>query len=304
MLDRHISMQVFLALVRRGTFTAAAAELGISRAMASKHIQALEDHLGVRLFNRTTRNNRLTAAGARYFERVDALLAELDEVEASLGEEAARVSGTLTLAAPPAFGAIHVAPLVAAFMARHPDVRLRLTLADRRLDLVDEGIDAAVTVRELEDTSYIARYLTAVRLIVCAAPAYLARHPAPSTPEDLVGHNCLTYAEAGAATRTQWRFQAGGAPLDVRVDGNFVSNVGAALRNVALAGHGIARLPDYIVTADLADGRLVALLGDWAPALRPVHVLYPHREHVPARLRAFLDFAREWFAARDGGDTP
>lgn len=304
MLDRYTSMQVFLALVRRGTFTAAAAELGISRAMASKHIQALEDHLGVRLFNRTTRNNRLTAAGARYFERVDALLAELDEVEASLGEEAARVSGTLTLAAPPAFGAIHVAPLVAAFMARHPDVRLRLTLADRRLDLVDEGIDAAVTVRELEDTSYIARYLTAVRLIVCAAPAYLARHPAPSTPEDLVDHNCLTYAEAGASMRAQWRFQAAAGPLDVRVDGNFVSNVGAALRNVALAGHGIARLPDYIVAADLADGRLVALLGDWAPALRPVHVLYPHREHVPARLRAFLDFAREWFAARDGGDTP
>ena len=304
MLDRYTSMQVFLALVRRGTFTAAAAELGISRAMASKHIQALEDHLGVRLFNRTTRNNRLTAAGARYFERVDALLAELDEVEASLGEEAARVSGTLTLAAPPAFGAIHVAPLVAAFMARHPDVRLRLTLADRRLDLVDEGIDAAVTVRELEDTSYIARYLTAVRLIVCAAPAYLARHPAPSTPEDLVDHNCLTYAEAGASTRAQWRFQAATGPLDVRVDGNFVSNVGAALRNVALAGHGIARLPDYIVAADLADGRLVALLADWAPALRPVHVLYPHREHVPARLRAFLDFAREWFAARDDGNAP
>jgi len=300
MLDRYTSMQVFLALVRRGTFTAAATELGISRAMASKHIQALEDHLGVRLFNRTTRNNRLTAAGARYFERVDALLAELDEVEASLGEEAARVSGTLTLAAPPAFGTIHVAPLVAAFMARHPDVRLRLTLADRRLDLVDEGIDAAVTVRELEDTSYIARYLTSVRLIVCAAPAYLERHPAPATPEDLVGHNCLTYAESGASMRAQWQFRAAGAPLDVRVDGNFVSNVGAALRNVALAGHGIARLPDYIVAADLADGHLIALLDDWAPALRPVHVLYPHREHVPARLRAFLDFARHWFAERDG----
>ena len=291
MLDRFTGMEVFLALVRRGTFAAAADEVGLSRAMASKHIQALERRLGVRLFNRTTRSTRLTEAGERYYRDIETLLGELEQVEARLGEEAATVRGVLTIAAPPAYGAVHVAPIVAAFMARYPEIKVRLTLADRAVDLVEEGIDIAITVRELADVSYVARRLGAVRLVVCAAPAYLARHGVPRRPRELGDHNCLAYAETVAHLHADWQFRQEGRIVDVRAHGNFVSNVGNALRNLAVAGCGIVRLPDYIVTAELASGALVEILADFAAPLRPVHALYAHRVQVPRKIAAFLDYA-------------
>jgi DNA-binding transcriptional LysR family regulator len=296
MLDRFTSMQVFLALVRRGTFAAAADEVGVSRAMASKHIRALEARLGLRLFNRTTRRTRLTEAGERYFRQVDTLLADLDSIEARLGEEAASVRGLLTLAAPPAYGAFVLAPIVAAFMSTYPEISVCMTLADRPVDLVDEGIDVAITVRDLTDSSNVARRLSAVRLIVCGAPAYLVRHGTPHRPEDLTRHNCLPYAEAGAHLHTDWQFLYNGETFDIRVQGNFVSNVGNALRNLAVSGVGLVRLPDYIVATDLASGALVELLADFAPPLRPVYALYPHREHLPRKVLSFLDFAAQAFA--------
>lgn len=296
MLDRFTGMQIFLALVRRGTFAAAADEVGVSRAMASKHIQALEARLGLRLFNRTTRSTRLTDAGERYYQQVDTLLSDLDAIEARLGEEVAGVRGLLTIAAPPAYGAFVLAPIVAGFMANHPEISIHMTLADRAVDLVDEGIDIAISVRELTDSSNVARRLSAVRLIVCAAPAYLARHGTPLRPEDLTTRNCLPYAEAGAHLHTAWQFRRDGEMFDVRVHGNFVSNVGNALRNLALGGASLVRLPDYIVATDLASGALVELLTDFAPPLRPVHALYPHRDHLPRKVRSFLDFATQAFA--------
>ncbi|MGE0484668.1 MAG: LysR substrate-binding domain-containing protein [Gammaproteobacteria bacterium] len=296
MLDRFTSMQVFLALVRRGTFAAAAEELGISRAMASKHIQALEDHLGLRLFNRTTRTTRLTEPGERYYERVYRLLNELDNIEARLSEEVGSVRGMLAIAAPPAFGAFHVAPVVGEFMRTYPDVQVRLVLADRPIDLVDEGIDVAITVRELADTSYIARRLSAVRMLVCAAPAYLTAHGRPRNPEDLVAHNCLIYSETPTHMHAEWQFRRGTGGFGVRVHGNFVSNVGNAIRNLALAGQGIARLPDYIVADDINRGTLAEVLARFSPPLRPVYALYPHRDHLPGKVVRFLDFAARSFA--------
>ena len=304
MLDRFTSMQVFLALVRRGTFAAAAEELGISRAMASKHIQALEDHLGLRLFNRTTRTTRLTEAGERYYEQVHALLGELGNIEARLSEEAGSVRGMLSIAAPPAFGAFHVAPVIGAFMRAYPELHVRLVLADRPIDLVDEGIDVAITVRELADTSYIARRLSAVRMLVCAAPDYLAERGRPRNPEDLVTHNCLIYSETPTYMHAEWQFRRASDTFGVRVQGNFVSNVGNAIRNLALAGRGIARLPDYIVADDIRGGALHEILGRFTPPLRPVYALYPHREHLPGKVVSFLEFATRSFASANPRETP
>lgn len=295
MLDRLTSLQVFLAVVRRGTFAGAAGELGLSRAMATKHVRALENHLGVRLFNRTTRVTRLTEAGARYHEQVADLVTRLALVEQSLVDDTAGVRGVLTVAAPPLFGALHLAPVVAGFMQAFPAVQVRLVLTDRHVDLVDEGIDVAVSVRELGDSSAIARRLTAVRMTVCASPAYLACRGHPAHPRDLAGHNCLLFAEHPHHLQGEWRFAEDGAALDVKVSGDFVSNAGDALRIVAVEGRGLVRLPHYIVAEALAAGRLATVLEAYEPPLRPVHALYAHREHQPGKLRSFLDYASAAF---------
>lgn len=299
MLDRLTSMQVFLTVVRSGKFAKAASELGLSRAMATKHVRSLEDHLGVRLLNRSTRVTRLTEAGRRYYEQIAELLTQLDLIESRLSDDTAEVRGMLAVAAPPLFGALHLAPVIAAFMTNFPEVKVRLTLTDRAIDLVDEGIDVAVSVRELADSSYIARRLTAVRMTVCASPDYLAARGRPQHPRDLAGHNCLLFAEQPLQHAAEWRFQHDAEPLTVRVHGDLVSNAGDALRNIAAQGRGIVRLPHYIVADDLATGRLLAILEPYEPALRTVYALYAHRNHQPGKLRAFLDFASEAFAAQE-----
>lgn len=296
MLDRLTSMQVFLAVVRAGKFAKAAAELGLSRAMATKHVRALEDHLGVRLLNRSTRVTRLTEAGRRYYEQIGELLAQLDIVESRLSDDTAGVRGTLAMAAPPLFGALHLTPVIAAFLATYPEIRVRLTLTDRAIDLVEEGIDVAISVRELADSSYIARRLTAVRMTVCASPAYLALRGRPHQPRDLESHNCLLFAEQPLQHSAEWQFAHHDEALTVRVHGDLVSNAGDALRNVAARGRGIVRLPHYIVADDLAAGHLELLLADYEPPLRTVYALYAHRTHQPGKLRAFLDFASAAFA--------
>ena len=303
MLDRLLSMQVFLAVARHGTFTAAAEELGLSRAMASKHVQALEAHVGVRLVNRTTRTTRLTEAGARYYEQLSVLLTELDDIEAGIGQDATQVRGTLSVAAPPGYGAVHVAPIIAGFMRQHPEIRVRLVLIEGQPDLVDGGIDIAITVRELADTSYIARKLGAVRLIVCAAPHYLESKGKPKKPLDLVDHNCLIYAETAAQLRADWLFRRRGEALLQAVSGTFVSNVGQAIRELAIAGEGIARLPDYLVEDALESGELVELLQGFAPPLRPVHALYAHRDHLPAKVLRFLEYAADRYRAARAEDA-
>lgn len=291
MLDRFTSMEVFLAVARSGTFAQAAEDLGLSRAMASKHVKALEEHLGVRLFDRTTRAVRLTESGRAYHDRIAALLAELESVENRLSSDDADVRGTLDVAAPTAFGAFQLAPIVADYMAAYPGVNVRMTLTDRSVDLVDEGIDVAVQVRELADSAYIARQLGAVRMIVCASPDYLERRGTPASPAELAAHNCLVFGEAPARTHAEWTFQTDGRAHAVRVNGDFAANAGDAVRELAVRGRGIARLPDYIVAAELGSGALVELLDAHAPPLRPVNALYPHRAHVPGKVRSFVEFA-------------
>ena len=303
MLDRLTSMRVFVALIRLGTFAAAADALGMSRAMASKHLRALEDHLGARLVNRTTRAMRLTAAGTRYFERVHTLLDDLADIESMVSAESDHIVGRLTVAAPPAYGVIRLVPRIAEFMALHPALTVKLVSTDRLVDLVEDGVDVAITVRDLEDSSNVARHLTSVRLLVCGAPAYLAQAGIPEHPSELSAHNCLVFSPSETSHATVWQFQHGDATDDSAVSGDLTANTGDALRAAAVAGRGLARLPDYLVERDIEAGLLEPVLQGYAPPARPVHALYAARRHLPARVRHFIDFLAASFAAADAFDA-
>ena len=277
MLDRLTSMQAFIAVADRGSFAGAADELGISRAMVSKHVKALEAHLNVRLLNRTTRQLRLTDAGTDYLAQARLFLDQLEAFESALSNETQEIAGALNIAAPTSFGLIHVAPLTAAFMERYPQVKVKLMMADRNINLIEERIDVAITVRRLEHSSVIARKLADVRMEVVASERYLAAHGVPEDPRDLREHNCLVFDEFGAERSAQWGFGPEGDKLMVGVEGDLTANLGDVLRVAAVAGRGIARLPSYMVTEDVAAGRLVRLLSDYHPESKPVSVIYPHR---------------------------
>lgn len=290
MLDRITSIEVFLAIARNGSFARTAEELGMSRAMVSKHVQALETTLGVRLFNRSTRAIHLTEAGAAYRREVSPLLDALDEAASQVGELTTTPAGRLAVAAPTSFGLFHLSARIADYMNRFPDVDVHLMLTDRSVHLIDEGFDVAIHIGELDDSSLVARRLGEAPMITCAAPAYLAAHGAPESPAALADRDCLVFAENVQRNHGDWRFGGGSARESVRVSGPMVSNQGDALRIAAVAGRGIAHLPEYVVREDLAAGRLVAVLGDFAVPSRPIHAVYPHREFLATKVRSFVDY--------------
>jgi len=297
MLDRITSIEVFLAVSRLGSFAQAAAELGLSRAMVSKHIKSLETQLGVRLINRSTRAIHLTEAGNTYRREVSPLLDALADAETQIGEMSKGASGRLALAAPTSFGLFHLSPRIAGYMTQYPDVDIHLMLTDRSVNLIDEGFDIAIQIGELDDSSLVARRLGEVSMITCAAPDYLATHGVPDNPEQLSVHNCLVFAENIQRDYGHWRFGAGASTVPVRVFGTMVSNQGDALRIAAVAAHGIVHLPEYIVRDDVAAGRLQPILGDCAAPVRPIFAVYPHREFLGTKVRNFLDYLIETFAA-------
>ncbi|CAH2602201.1 LysR family transcriptional regulator [Rhodovastum atsumiense] len=299
-MDRLAAMAAFLRVVERGSFTAAAEDLRLSRAMVSKHIQDLEQHLGARLLNRTTRKVSLTEAGRVYFERGTQVLADLAETEAAVGELQARPRGRLRINAPLSFGLLHLGDAVADYMAAEPEVTVELTLNDRVVDLVEEGYDVAVRIARLTDSSLIARRLAPCRLVVCAAPAYLARHGRPLHPHDLTGHDCLSYSYDPG--RDDWRFDGPQGAVAVTVRGRLRTNNGDVLRSAALRGAGIARLPSFIVGPDLAAGRLVPLLCGYRVPELGIHAVYPHSRHLSAKVRSFVDFLAPRFGERPDWD--
>jgi DNA-binding transcriptional LysR family regulator len=256
----------------------------------------LEAHLDARLLNRTTRRLSLTESGQAFFERCVQVLADLEEAEQAAVASAARPRGTLKLTCPISFGVRHVAPLVAAFAARHPELRFDVQLSDRFVDLVEEGFDLAIRIGESPTQNLIARKLGETCLVPCAAPSYLREHGAPGSPADLAGHACLTYEYL--PQRNTWRFRdQAGAEHAVRVAGPMHANNGEMLAAAAAEGIGIALEPDFIVAADLAAGRLVRILKDYAPTPTGIYAVYPSRRHLSAKVRAFVDFLAERFAA-------
>lgn len=291
-MDRFASMEVFAKVADTGSFTAAADALGISGQMVGKHIRMLEEHLGVRLLNRTTRQQSLTEAGKDFLERTRIVLAELEAAEALAAESRARPRGELRVNAPVTFGAYSLAPLLPAYMAENPEVTVRLTLNDRVVDLVDEGYDCVFRTGALMDSTLIARSLRPLELIACAAPAYLKARGTPIVPGDLAGHDCLGFA--GSAIEERWEFGSRTGRVAVRVTSRFSTNSGQALKEAALAGLGIIFQAAELTLDDVNAGRLVRILPDWQ-STRPMHLLFAPDRRITPKLRSFIEFAAARF---------
>lgn len=294
-MDRFQALEVFTRVVELGSFARAAARLGMSSSAVSRQVSELEAHLGVRLLNRTTRRLSLTESGAAFLERAVQLLADLEEAESAIGATALVPRGTLRLTAPTAFGERYLASVVAEFARRYPDMRLECELSDRRVDLVEEGLDLAVRIGVGGSATLIARRLGSVDLICNAAPAYLERHGVPAVPEDLAQHRCLSYDYL--PVRDTWVFRnPDGSERPVRVSGPIRANSGRYLAMLARAGAGISLEPDFAIRDELIDGSLVPLLTAFRPAPIPVFAVYPSRRHLSAKVRVFVDFLAERFA--------
>lgn len=302
-MDRLAAIQVFAQVVESGSFAKAAERLGLSTSAASRHVAELEGHLQTRLLNRTTRRVSLTESGRAFYERAVQLLGDLEEAEQEASRAAVEPRGTIKLTTSVNFGVRHVAPAIAEFLARHRAVRFDVSLSDRVVDLVEEGFDLAIRIGTPGADNLVARKLGETRLVPCAAPAYLEKHGAPRTPEDLARHNCFTYEYV--SPRSLWRFRdRSGAERTVRVAGNLHSNNGDLLAEVAARGAGIVFEPAFIVGPEVRAGRLLPLLQDFEPPPVPIYAVYPSRKHLSAKVRQFVEFliarfsaAQDWSAA-------
>jgi DNA-binding transcriptional LysR family regulator len=287
-MDRIEAMTVFAAVADAGGFAAAARRLRLSPAAATRAVAALEARLGIRLLNRTTRRTSLTEPGARFLDSARRVLAELDAAEKSAAGAAAEPVGQLVLTAPVTFGRLHVAPLVGDFLAAHPGVTARLLLVDRVVDLVEEGIDAAVRIGALPDSSLQARKVGAVRRQVVASRAYLRRRGTPRHPRDLAAHEVIVFGSGGGR---EWKFGAGRDRIAVTIAPRLEVNDAAAAIALVERGDGLTRILSYQAAAAFAARRLVPVLEPFAPPPLPVQLVHPPGRLLPAKTRAFLDFA-------------
>lgn len=284
-MDRLGDLDVFARVVTTGSMSAAGRSLDLSPAVVSKRIRRLEERLGVRLLQRTTRQIALTQAGQGFFERVTAILASVEEAEAFVAEGADTVRGTLRVSAPTSFGRMHIAPHLKAFLDRHPALTLDLVLSDALVDIVGEGFDLAIRIAELDDSSLVARRLAPNHRVLCASPDYLARAGTPESVADLAHHVLLAHNTA------EWRLEGPRGPETVRVHGPVRTNSSEVVREAVLAGIGIALRSTWDLGPELKDGRLVRVLPAFAGSRRvAVHAVYPSRRHLEAKVRAFVDY--------------
>lgn len=294
-MDTVDGMRTFAAVVAEGSFSRAAQRLEMSPQLVSKYLGQLEDRLGVRLLNRSTRQLSLTEAGRAYYDRVRQVLADIDDMETAVGDMTARARGTLRINAPMSFGQRHLTNAIADYQIEQPEVEVDLTLNDRVVDIVSEGYDLAIRIGRLQESSLVARRLAPVRLAVCGAPEYFRRRGVPETPEQLAEHDCLLYTYS--SDYDIWRFERDGKAHSVRVKGPFSANNGDALRIAALAGKGIVLQPTFIAGDDIRAGRLQSVLDDYHTDLLNVHAVYAHRQYLSAKVRTFVDFLSGYFGS-------
>jgi len=273
-MDKLTSMLVFTKVAKAGSFAAAAKELGLSRAMATKHVMQLENGLGIRLLNRTTRHLNLTEVGAVYLERCRQILDDMEEMELAVTRLQTEPRGLLKVSATPFFGSYHLIPAISAYMEVYPDVHVDLTLQTSYVDLIEEGFDLAIQLDDLQDSSLIARSLGTSQRVVCGSPAYFKKFGTPKSPEELRNHNCLV--NLSLAPRDQWQFNIpGGETMTIKVQGTLQANVADALRIAALSGLGLVILPTYMVGQDIRKSRLQAILTEYVPAPLEIHAVLP-----------------------------
>jgi DNA-binding transcriptional LysR family regulator len=293
------TMRVFATAVDLGSFTTAAEQLGLTPSAISKIVSRLESRLGVRLLNRTTRRIDLTPEGEAYLAGVRFVLNEIDEIEAAVGQSAARPKGLLRINTGTAFGIYQLMPKLPLFMDRYPDITVSVDLTDRRVDIAAERADIAIRTGPLGDDRLIARPITGMRRVICAAPSYLERYGRPERPEDLRNHNCIVFSDQPSLAR--WPFRGPVGPLFIDVQGRGVVSSGDALARLTIAGAGIARIGDIIIADAIASGQLVPLLEDChIVEAVPISAVYlPGRYRAP-KVRVFVEFLQETFGGKDG----
>jgi len=294
-MDRFLAVNSFAKVVELGSFARAAERLGLSTSAVSRQVSELESHLNARLLNRTTRRLSLTEAGQSFYEHSVQLIADLEDAEASVRTDAAEPRGTLRMTCGVSFGTRYLAPALADFSARHPDVLLDLDLSDRAVDLVEEGFDLAVRIGNIGSQGMVSRRLGWTQIVCCAAPSYLARRGEPiREPADLAQHECLSYTNAGLPN--VWHFASRDgreSSVTVRVAPRHRANNGQVLASLAVQGLGIVYEPDFIVAQEIRAGQLVQLLPGHRPPRSPIAAVYPSRRHLSAKVRSFVEFLAE-----------
>ncbi|GAB7532914.1 LysR family transcriptional regulator [Pseudomonas sp. 3A(2025)] len=283
-------MRIFCQVMESGSFTAASEKLGLSKQFVSRRLMQLEERLGVRLLNRSTRRLDVTPLGQSYYESSLRLLSEVEQVEQGIAGQNSEPRGTIRVSAPLSFAIAHLGCLVPLFLQRHREVSMEVDLSDRPVDLISEGYDLVLRIGTLEDSSLVARRIATIERVYCASPVYLAERGHPGCPEDLLDHDCLPY---GHSRQVQWRFEGPGKPTTLNVTGRMRVNNGDLLRDAAIAGLGVTYLPTFIVGAALRAGSLVRVLDDLRPAPLTLSAVYPQHRQTSRPVQAFIEFLRE-----------
>lgn len=296
-MDQFKQISTFVDVAAKGSLSAAARAEGIAPAMIGRRLDALEERLGVKLLQRSTRKIALTNEGIAFLEDCQKILADLENAESAVSERSARASGHLLISAPAGFGRQHVAPLIPSFLAEHRDVAVTLNLNDRVVDLIGEGIDVAIRIAALSDSNLIGVKLADNKRVLVAAPSYLKRHGTPMSLDDLAKHNCLAMSSEGS--QRGWTFRQNGKNVTLKVVGNMVCNDGAVLHEWALSGKGLAWRSMWEVGSAIEAGQLVTVLDEFAAPGNDIYAVFAQRRHLPLRIRAFVDFLRHAYAAPD-----
>lgn len=290
-MDQLGAMRAFIRVVQTGSFSAAAREQNTSQATISKKVAALEAKLGIKLLTRSSRDLSLTQVGSNYFDKCVAIIAELDEAEASARSEVALPQGVVRLTAPVVFGRQVIAPILPEFLSLYPKIKVDLALSDKHVDLISEGVDVAIRARQLEDSSLVARHLFDNPMLLVASPEYLARQGEPTEPEALKRHNCLVYSLL--KTVNIWHFCHNDKDISVTVNGNFQCDNGDAILELTLSGVGLAQLPIWMVDGHLSSGRLKQVMSDYVAKPLPFNAIFPQSRYVPLKVRSFVSFIKQ-----------
>jgi DNA-binding transcriptional LysR family regulator len=287
-MDTFQAMKTFTAVVEAGSFVGAMDATGLSKPAVSRHVNELEEHLGIRLLQRTTRRLSLTGEGQAYYQRCKEILLAVQEAETEVGASAVQAQGRLRIGAPQTFGVLHLAAVWGRFAAENPQVTLDIVLSDRVIDLVEEGYDLAIRIARLPDSTLVSRALAKTRMVLCASPTYLAAHGTPLHPDELAQHDVVSYSYWSSGD--VWNFQGPKGQVSVRTHSRIHANNGDTCRAAALAHQGIVMQPDFLVYEDLRSGALVELMPDFSGVELGIFAVYPTRKQLPLKVRRLVDF--------------
>jgi len=294
-MDTLDGLKTVVAVVETGSFTAASERLGLSKALVSKYVGEVERELGIRLFNRTTRQLALTDAGKRYYQQSVILLEEYTALVDSVTGEQTKPRGVLRISAPVTFGEMKLSPLLPKFLMLYPDLKIELVLTNNAIDMLEEGIDVRLRIGGVDDSSMIARHLKTFPLTLCASPKYIQQHGLPKTPKQIIQHNCII--DSNFRIGKQWPFISPQGKSDIiDVTSTVAANSPQAVREIAIAGGGIAMTPGFIVEDAINDGKLISILPEYTTLEFGLYAIYPHRKYVAKKVRCFIDFVLDQFS--------